>query len=351
MPGTNLTREEARQRATLLTVDSYEIDLDLTGAQEGGTYRSVTTVRFDVAEGGGESFIDLVAPTVHEVTLNGDALDPAEVFQDSRIALPGLLPGRNVLRVARGLRVHQHRRGPAPVRRPGGRPGVPVHAVRGAGRAPRLRELRAAGPEGDVPVHREGPRGLDGHLQLADARTEGQRLGVRADPAHLVVHHGADRRPVPLGAQRVREGRPVRAARHLLPSVAGRAPRRGRDLRGHPAGLRLVPGEVRLPVPVQEVRPALRAGVQRGRDGERGRGDHPGPVRVPLQGDGRRVRGAGGDDPARAGAHVVRRPGHHGVVERPVAERVVRHLCRGRLPGPPRRGRSGRTRGRRSPTR
>ncbi|MFG2961726.1 aminopeptidase N [Streptomyces sp. NPDC048288] len=99
MPGTNLTREEAQQRATLLTVDSYEIDLDLSGAQEGGTYRSVTTVRFDVAESGAASFIDLVAPAVHEVTLNGDALDPAEVFADSRIALPGLLEGRNVLRV------------------------------------------------------------------------------------------------------------------------------------------------------------------------------------------------------------------------------------------------------------
>ncbi|MFD0213620.1 aminopeptidase N [Streptomyces hirsutus] len=102
MPGTNLTREEAQQRAKLLTVDSYEIDLDLSGAQEGGTYRSVTTVRFDVSADaeGAESFIDLVAPTVHEVTLNGDALDPAEVFEDSRIALPGLLPGRNVLRVS-----------------------------------------------------------------------------------------------------------------------------------------------------------------------------------------------------------------------------------------------------------
>ncbi|OYP17570.1 aminopeptidase N [Streptomyces sp. FBKL.4005] len=99
MPGTNLTREEAQQRAELLTVDSYEIDLDLSGAQEGGTYRSVTTVRFDVARGGAESFIDLVAPAVHEVVLNGDQLDPAEVFEDSRIALPGLLEGRNVLRV------------------------------------------------------------------------------------------------------------------------------------------------------------------------------------------------------------------------------------------------------------
>ncbi|MEV5337480.1 aminopeptidase N [Streptomyces sp. NPDC052676] len=100
MPGTNLTREEAQQRAKLLTVDSYEVDLDLSGAQEGGTFRSVTTVRFDVAaENGAESFIDLVAPAVHEVLLNGDALDPAEVFKDSRIALPGLLQGRNVLRV------------------------------------------------------------------------------------------------------------------------------------------------------------------------------------------------------------------------------------------------------------
>ncbi|WAP56034.1 aminopeptidase N [Streptomyces sp. S465] len=99
MPGTNLTREEAQQRARLLTVDAYEIELDLSGAQEGGTYRSVTTVRFDADESGAESFIDLVAPTVHEVVLNGDALDPAEVFKDSRIALPGLLAGRNELRV------------------------------------------------------------------------------------------------------------------------------------------------------------------------------------------------------------------------------------------------------------
>ncbi|MGW1026283.1 aminopeptidase N [Streptomyces sp. NPDC002577] len=99
MPGTNLTREEAQQRAKLLTVDSYEIDLDLSGAQEGGTYRSVTTVRFDAADAGAETFIDLVAPTVHEVVLNGDALDPAEVFADSRIKLPGLLQGPNELRV------------------------------------------------------------------------------------------------------------------------------------------------------------------------------------------------------------------------------------------------------------
>ncbi|MCQ4045406.1 aminopeptidase N [Streptantibioticus rubrisoli] len=99
MPGTNLTREEAQQRARLITVDSYEIDLDLSGAQEGGTFRSETVVRFDSAEDGADSFIDLIAPTVHQVVLNGEEMDPAEAFQDSRIALPRLAAGRNELKV------------------------------------------------------------------------------------------------------------------------------------------------------------------------------------------------------------------------------------------------------------
>ncbi len=99
MPGTNLTREEAQQRARLITVDSYEIDLNLSGAQEGGTFRSETVVRFDSAEDGADSFIDLIAPTVHQVVLNGRELVPAEVFQNSRIALPRLAAGRNELKV------------------------------------------------------------------------------------------------------------------------------------------------------------------------------------------------------------------------------------------------------------
>ncbi|GAA2713251.1 MULTISPECIES: aminopeptidase N [Streptomyces] len=98
MPGTNLTREEAQERARLLTLDAYEVELDLSGAQEGGTFRSETVVRFDAAEAA-DTFIDLVAPTVHEVVLNGTALEPAEVFADSRIALPGVVAGRNELRV------------------------------------------------------------------------------------------------------------------------------------------------------------------------------------------------------------------------------------------------------------
>ncbi len=64
--------------------------------------------------------------------------------------------------------------------------------------------------------------------------------------------------------------------------------------------------------------------------------------------DRRRLRAAGRDDPARDGAHVVRRPGDHAVVGRPLAERVVRHL-RSACSARPRRP-AGPTPGRRSPT-
>ncbi|MFJ5885232.1 aminopeptidase N [Kitasatospora cineracea] len=97
MPGTNLTREEARTRAALLAVDAYEIELDLSSAREGGTFRSTTVVRFTATEPGSSTFIDLVAPAVSEIVLNGRAL-PVENFADSRIELPGLA-AENELRV------------------------------------------------------------------------------------------------------------------------------------------------------------------------------------------------------------------------------------------------------------
>ncbi|WP_030261158.1 MULTISPECIES: aminopeptidase N [Streptomyces] len=97
MPGTNLTREEARTRADLLHVDAYDIELDLGSAREGGTFRSTTVVRFTATTPGADTFIDLVAPSVEEITLNGAPLDPAS-FADSRIPLPNLA-AENELRV------------------------------------------------------------------------------------------------------------------------------------------------------------------------------------------------------------------------------------------------------------
>ncbi|MCD6639676.1 MAG: aminopeptidase N, partial [Nocardioides sp.] len=86
--GTNLTRDEAATRASLLDVTSYTIDLDLT---TGDThFGSVTTLEFTCREPGASTFADLVDATVHEITLNGRSLDPATAYADSRIALDDL---------------------------------------------------------------------------------------------------------------------------------------------------------------------------------------------------------------------------------------------------------------------
>jgi aminopeptidase N len=91
----NLTRDEARDRARLLNVTSYQVELDLTGDEE--TFRSATTVRFSASPAGSATFIDLTAPAVREIVLNGQALDPG-AFVGDRIALAALA-GDNELRV------------------------------------------------------------------------------------------------------------------------------------------------------------------------------------------------------------------------------------------------------------
>ncbi|OIV37711.1 aminopeptidase N [Mangrovactinospora gilvigrisea] len=92
MPGANLAREEAQERAAMLDVDRYEVDLDLSGAPdpERPAYRSVSTIRFRCSRPGAETFLDLLAPEVESVVLNGRALDPAEVFDGTRVRLEGL---------------------------------------------------------------------------------------------------------------------------------------------------------------------------------------------------------------------------------------------------------------------
>ncbi|APE08663.1 aminopeptidase N [Rhodococcus sp. 2G] len=87
-----LTREQAAERAAILSVDNYSIELDLTdgaGAPGTTTFRSVTTVRFDATEGA-STFIDLIAKTVHSATLNGDPVDVSGYSEETGIALTGL---------------------------------------------------------------------------------------------------------------------------------------------------------------------------------------------------------------------------------------------------------------------
>ncbi len=89
MPGTNLTRDEARTRAELLAVESYTVDLDLDPAHA-DVFASTTVVRFRASRPGESTFADLVGATIHEISLNGRALDPADVYVDQRIRLDDL---------------------------------------------------------------------------------------------------------------------------------------------------------------------------------------------------------------------------------------------------------------------
>ncbi|RZT58205.1 aminopeptidase N [Microcella alkaliphila] len=87
MPADNLTRVEASERSSLVSTQSYRVELDLTTGPE--VFRSTSTVTF-TATPGASTFIDAIAREVHAVTLNGVELDPAEVADGIRIQLPNL---------------------------------------------------------------------------------------------------------------------------------------------------------------------------------------------------------------------------------------------------------------------
>ncbi|HEX5997708.1 MAG TPA: hypothetical protein VFY84_21420, partial [Jiangellales bacterium] len=97
MPGTNLTRDEARERAELIEVDSYQVELDLTTGDT--TFTSTTTVKFRIKPGA-ITWLDLIAPAVREVVVNGENRDPAVVYDGARVGLDNLAAENEVRVVA-----------------------------------------------------------------------------------------------------------------------------------------------------------------------------------------------------------------------------------------------------------
>ena len=92
----NITREEAAQRAAALTVDAYEVSLDLARGAE--RFAVTSTVTFAASEDavGSSTWIDWVATTApRAVTLNGERLDVAD-FDGARVAV-GPLAAQNTL--------------------------------------------------------------------------------------------------------------------------------------------------------------------------------------------------------------------------------------------------------------
>ncbi|MEV4483652.1 aminopeptidase N [Micromonospora coxensis] len=91
----SLTRVEATARRALITVESYDVDLDLTG--DGERFHSTVTIRFR-ATPGAETFVEVKPATLREVRLNDRDLDPATLV-DNRLPLTGLAEA-NTLTVA-----------------------------------------------------------------------------------------------------------------------------------------------------------------------------------------------------------------------------------------------------------
>ncbi|MGH8826103.1 MAG: aminopeptidase N, partial [Jiangellaceae bacterium] len=89
MDTANLRRDEAALRSELLTVETYDVDVDLTNAPEAAasTFTSITRIRF-TSRREGTTFLELLAPRVERVEANGVALAPGEVFDGHRITIP-----------------------------------------------------------------------------------------------------------------------------------------------------------------------------------------------------------------------------------------------------------------------
>ena len=72
MSNTNITRAEAKERSSFISVDSYNVELDLSTRDD--TFASRTVVKFS-ATAGASTWIDFIAPSVTTITLNGTVLD------------------------------------------------------------------------------------------------------------------------------------------------------------------------------------------------------------------------------------------------------------------------------------
>jgi aminopeptidase N len=84
---TKLTRDEARTRAESIAVDSYQVELDLTGGDT--TFRSASTIRFGCSRPDTATFLNLAAPKVHSITLNGTPVS-LDMFDGERVIVTDL---------------------------------------------------------------------------------------------------------------------------------------------------------------------------------------------------------------------------------------------------------------------
>jgi aminopeptidase N len=103
MPAENLTRIEAAERAELVEVQSYTVELDLLKGEE--VFGATTTVKFTSNLIGASTFIDAITAKVHRVTLNGKDLN-VSVADGIRIQLDNLQANNELVVVSDNPYMH-----------------------------------------------------------------------------------------------------------------------------------------------------------------------------------------------------------------------------------------------------
>ena len=317
-----LRRTEAEQRARQITVGTTSIEVDLT-EPAGDTFRSRTTI--DFASTGPESFVEFRGRELTTASLNGERLDP-RAWRSGRIALRGLQP-QNTLMVEGRMAYAQDGEGLCrTVDREDGR--IYLYAMSFLDAAPRwfacfdqpdLKArvlLRVRAPAGWTVLGNGPSRQLDdGVWSIAPAGRLPSYLTTLVAGPYVSVFDEHDEIPLGLHARASLAG-PLRAEASDLLQVTR-------------CILRLLPCPVRPALRVRGVPPGVRPGLQRRRDGEPGMCDPAGQLPLPQPRHPGRTGPPGRRGGPRDGPHVVRRPGHHALVGRPLAERVLRGV-----PGP-----------------
>ena len=98
--GENLTRAEAADRSSIISVETYPVELDVTPT--GPTFHTTTTITFTCSEPGEATWIDLIAPEVTRIELNGIDIDHTFAYNGARITLASTSTHNTVVVEANG---------------------------------------------------------------------------------------------------------------------------------------------------------------------------------------------------------------------------------------------------------
>ena len=326
--------DEARERAALIEVERYDIEVDLRGLLEGELWRATSTTTFTCRRPGADD-------------LRRRRRRGAHGHAQRRAARPRRRTPTGGCRCPTWPPTTSSSSSPAQ-RDTGGGDGDPAHrrplrrAWSTCGPPSSPTAPSAPGPASTSPTSRPrtasaSPRPTSWTVLSATARPrrsgdldDGARVWdfpdtprlstyvvvVNAGPFHEIREQRGDHS---LGLWCRQSLRPLPRARRRGAAPPDRA------------GPGLLRRAVRPAVPAGALRPGLRARHGRG-DGELGLRHLDRLRALPQPADLPAARRGGRRAAARDGAHVVRRPGDHAVVGRPVAQRGLRLL--GRRPGP-----------------